>query len=148
VRCGSRPARSRGNVSNVDFAPTITAIGGTAMPAADGVDLRGGSSGRGILLEYRGDPPDQGDNGQAGNMPHYWAIRRGNWVYVEYDSGHKELYDLAADPWQQVNVAGQRPIQASPRSWLACGRGLKPPLTCEPLERVTRIEFVDGPTRT
>lgn len=113
---GFTPGVESGLVSNVDLATTIAALGGTTMPAADGVDLRGDLTGRGILLEYRGDPPDEG-------LPRYYAIRRGDWTYVEYDSGQRELYDLAADPWQRVNVAGRRPaVQAGLAAELAALR--------------------------
>ena len=29
------------------------------------------------------------------------------WVYTEYETGERELYDLGGDPWQLRNLAGQ-----------------------------------------
>jgi arylsulfatase A-like enzyme len=33
------------------------------------------------------------------------AIRTERWKYVEYENGDRELYDLAADPYEMTNVA-------------------------------------------
>ncbi|MBI3975513.1 MAG: DUF4976 domain-containing protein, partial [Armatimonadetes bacterium] len=31
------------------------------------------------------------------------------WKYVEYENGDRELYDLAADPFEMTNVIGSSP---------------------------------------
>ena len=38
----------------------------------------------------------------------WWrGVRTQLWTYVEHDTGERELYDLSADPWQHVNLAGR-----------------------------------------
>jgi arylsulfatase A-like enzyme len=56
-------------------------------------------SGRGVLAEIKA------DQGQ------YSAIRTRRWVYIRYDDGESELYDLRSDPYQLRNLAG-RPASA------------------------------------
>ncbi|MBM3668253.1 MAG: hypothetical protein FJW90_12450, partial [Actinobacteria bacterium] len=80
-------------VSNVDLAPTIAALA-RAKPSLimDGTPLlplaRDPSrmAGRDLLLE----------SNQTGAV----AVRRGDWVWIEHNNGDRELYDLAADPFQ------------------------------------------------
>lgn len=87
--------------ANVDLAPTIVDFSGVAPGLVmDGRSLApflgGGGSPFGwrtaLLLET---------NGLARvAMPPYQAIRTERYVYVEYDNGEREFYDLQADPWQ------------------------------------------------
>ena len=57
-------------------------------------------------------------------MPAWYALETtpantlGHWHYVEYATGEKELYDLAADPWELDNHAGN-PADAAVQSALA-----------------------------
>jgi arylsulfatase A-like enzyme len=75
-------------VANIDLAPTITKVTG-AQPGRvmDGRSLipfakdRLLQSGRDILLE----------------TPTYSAVRSPNWLYAEYTTGERELYNLARD---------------------------------------------------
>jgi N-acetylglucosamine-6-sulfatase len=75
-------------VANIDLAPTITQVTG-AQPGRvmDGRSLipfakdRLLQSGRDILLE----------------TPTYAAVRSPNWLYAEYTTGERELYNLARD---------------------------------------------------
>jgi arylsulfatase A-like enzyme len=75
-------------VANIDLAPTITKVTG-AQPGRvmDGRSLipfakdRLLQSGRDILLE----------------TPTYAAVRSPNWLYAEYTTGERELYNLARD---------------------------------------------------
>lgn len=91
------PGVHREPVSNVDLAPTITALAG----ATPGLDVDGTSlldpipTDRPILLDFPKPWPE-------GGMPAYTGIRQGRWRYIEYDQG-RELYDLANDPWQLRN---------------------------------------------
>jgi hypothetical protein len=41
----------------------------------------------------------------ARDVPPYRALRTAEAVYVEYDSGERELYDLRVDPYQLDNLA-------------------------------------------
>jgi N-acetylglucosamine-6-sulfatase len=85
---------------NADLAPTIAAATGTTPSL--GVDGRsllplltgpGREWGRDILLE-RG----PGGNLLEGRL--YTAIRTPRYVYAEYSSGERELYDLQEDPYE------------------------------------------------
>ena len=40
----------------------------------------------------------------ARDVPPYRALRTADAVYVEYDSGERELYDLRVDPYQLDNL--------------------------------------------
>ncbi len=87
--------------ANIDLAPTIAALAG-AKPELmeDGRSLLplltvpSMSWPRDILLERGKDP-----NG----VRIYTAIRTGRYVYAEYDTGERELYDLAVDPDELVS---------------------------------------------
>lgn len=94
-------------VSNVDVAPTIAELTGTTIPdrsAADGTSLadaiRGGAApaSDGVLLTYAGDR----------SVPGWWAVRTQRWKLITYDDGFRELYDLARDPAELRNLAGDR----------------------------------------
>jgi arylsulfatase A-like enzyme len=43
--------------------------------------------------------------------PVYHGIRTRRWKYVVYEDGDRELYDLAADPDEIHNLAGQRAVE-------------------------------------
>ena len=95
-------------VLNVDLAPTIAALAG--VEPASSVD------GRSLVPLLRGhDPPWRNDAlveyrgpGQLrrGGPPPFRAVRTTRFVYVAYDNGWRELYDLRRDPWELTNVAG------------------------------------------
>lgn len=87
------------------------------------------------LIEHRkpnakagGDPDPDADDQVRGNSqpPSYRAIRTATELYVEYDNGEREYYDLAADPLQTNNIP-QHPRGAElagPLDALSdCGRG-------------------------
>lgn len=91
-------------VSAIDLAPTIAALAGLEPPTAlDGVSL--------VPLLSDGDPPPStravfaewvGDE----RTPGWWLMRTENFAYIELATGERELYDLASDPYQLRNVAG------------------------------------------
>jgi N-acetylglucosamine-6-sulfatase len=108
---------------NIDLAPTIAALAGVTPPAF--VD------GRSLVPLIQGEPPPAarqaalielfaaGNGGEtqsgvdepvasgevARDVPPYRALRTAEAVYVEYDSGERELYDLRVDPFQLDNLA-------------------------------------------
>ncbi len=94
---------------NADLAPTITQLtGATPGLAMDGQSLLPAAlrprmeSGRGLSIE-------------AGD---FHGIRTERYVYVDYNSGARELYDLRRDPHQLENVASD-PAYGEVRSKLA-----------------------------
>jgi N-acetylglucosamine-6-sulfatase len=108
---------------NIDLAPTIAELAGTRAP--DFVD------GRSLVPLLRGEQPtawrrafpvelfapvkaqdagtaagDPGDvGGQGSIVPPYRALRTADALYVEYETGERELYDLRADPYALENLA-------------------------------------------
>jgi len=102
---------------NIDLCPTFDQLAGAPVPAdADGHSLLGLLLGRPvrrwrteILVEHRGPVIDPGDpdlpTRGAGNPPSYEAIRTPASLYVEYQDGEREYYDLRQDPFELRNVA-------------------------------------------
>ncbi len=97
----SRPARRDDLVTQIDLAPTLAAMAGLEWPSKlPGVDLTRRRDVRGaVYLEYY-------SKQKWVNPIRTIRTRRAklNW----YDSGNKELYDLAADPHETRNLAGDR----------------------------------------
>jgi len=93
-------------VLNADIAPTLLDMAGVPVPAA--------MQGRSVVPLLRGDPAGWRDEvfyeyfaDFPYQVPPSQAVRTDRWLYVEYERGlPPELYDTAADPRQQVNVAG------------------------------------------
>src|SRR5581483_9239552 len=95
-------------VSTVDLAPTFAQLAGASptrpldgrslVPLLEGRPVPSWRSG--VLLEYVGDR----------HVPAWWAIRTRSFLYVEYATGERELYDLVgrvgpADPYELHNRA-------------------------------------------
>ena len=88
-------------VENVDVAPTILdaarAKGDPSIPP-DGRSLfplfqdRGLEWGRDLLISARG------------GAVRYWGVRTYRYLFVEYATGERELYDLELDPYQEQSV--------------------------------------------
>ena len=90
-------------VLNMDVAPTVAAAGGASAPGVDGMNmmplLRGSSSSwrSDFLIEHM-DP-------QVVQVPAYCAVRNADEIYVKYQTGEEELYDLRTDPNELTNQA-------------------------------------------
>jgi arylsulfatase A-like enzyme len=115
-RWGDVPAVVDGYTPLIDWAPTLAEVGGATLGPYP--MWSGGPDGRSLVaLLDGGDPPDRDAlleehrddvlHVPAG-MPAWWGLRTtdGRWHYIEYDTGETELYDLAADPGELVNVWG------------------------------------------
>jgi arylsulfatase A-like enzyme len=107
VRFPGASARTDGHlVSNVDLAPTLAELANT-QPGAP-------VSGRSIVPLLQGQPPPHWRSGVllewAGDnqIPPWWAVRTADALYVELDTGERELYDLRNDPFELVNVVNDR----------------------------------------
>ena len=85
-----------------DLAPTFAALAGISMRGADGwsfLPLLKGESPLwrdAFLLENQKDL-------RLSAIPTYKAVRTQDYLYVEYESGEREFYDLAADPHESEN---------------------------------------------
>jgi hypothetical protein len=102
-RLGSAPRSAPQTALNVDLAPTIAAAAGIEV-STEGRDLlplilRTQRGWRGSFLFEHYMPP-------RWNVPAYCAFRGGRWKYVQYATGEEELYNLAGDPYELRNHAG------------------------------------------
>jgi N-acetylglucosamine-6-sulfatase len=96
---------------NIDLAPTFASLAGTTMPGAEGLSLLpildGSMLGdpsawrRSFLIENSQAKPNQGPRV---SVPAYCAARSSRYLFVEYDTGERELYDLNRDPFELQNV--------------------------------------------
>ncbi|WP_375539038.1 sulfatase-like hydrolase/transferase [Actinomadura sp. J1-007] len=106
---------------NTDICPTFQELAGLRPPdSVDGrslVPLLHGQQVNGwrstAFIEHRGpnyahDDPDL-PRKYGGNPPTYEAVRTAGELYVEYENGDREYYDLARDPHELGNMWGQAP---------------------------------------
>ncbi|MFC4913264.1 sulfatase [Actinomadura gamaensis] len=106
---------------NTDICPTFQDLAGlTPPPSVDGrtlVPLLHGQPVTGwrttAYIEHLGprfnkDDPDLPKQ-FGGNPPTYHAVRTANELYVEYENGDREYYDLTRDPWELGNLYPQAP---------------------------------------
>ena len=102
-RAASAPRIEPRLALNIDLAPTIASYAQTPR-ATDGRSLRALIEGRSptwrryFLVEGRQTGPNR-------SIPSYCAIRGSRYLYVAYGTQEEELYDLAVDPGQRVNLA-------------------------------------------
>jgi N-acetylglucosamine-6-sulfatase len=112
--------RTKALVGNVDMAPTILEAtparpgrgfqidGRSVLPFARNPRLR---SLRPLLHETTGqgaggrvNTREGGARGQQTRVPAWRAVRTTRWLYVDYQGGQRELYDLRRDPFEMRNV--------------------------------------------
>ncbi|HLF70835.1 MAG TPA: sulfatase [Dehalococcoidia bacterium] len=99
-------------VNNIDLAPTWAGLAGIVRPDLDGRALgprllkgQDDSSWRKLALIQQGAVSDDELDGNPPDLPPYQALRTDQWLYVEYATGERELYDMKADPFQLDNIA-------------------------------------------
>ena len=111
---------------NVDFAPTIAEMAGVVPPkyvdgrsmlslfdAASRPPISAWRSG--YLLEFYGYNQQSEDEDvsepistslpKSKPKPEYLGLRTTDYLYVEYQDGFVELYDLKTDPYEMENIA-------------------------------------------
>ena len=126
-------ATSRELVGNVDLAPTILELAN----ATPGRVFDGRS-----LLPFARDPSLQSRRPllhETSTQPvvNYKAVRTDRWLYVKYEGGELELYDLRADPHQLESLHADpryRKVRADLGSVLkrlqdCAGRGCRTPVS-------------------
>jgi N-acetylglucosamine-6-sulfatase len=125
-------------VGNVDLAPTFAAIAGVTPPAfIDGrsflplaKDPTSSRPGRNAFLvehwRQKGrrppngaplEPPDidqkakkaRRRKGPVNPIPEYHGVRTRRYLYVEYGTGERELYDVRQDPYELHNIVDTAP---------------------------------------
>jgi arylsulfatase A-like enzyme len=94
-------------VMNTDFAPTMADLAGVSTPAfVDGSSVAPlltdspPSTWRQAFLEEGWLDPGTG----APKVPTHKGVHTQNHMFVEYDTGERELYDLNADPYQLLSM--------------------------------------------
>jgi len=100
---------NRKPVLNIDLASTISDLAGiepgkpqdgrSFVPFLHGETIPWRNS---YLIEYLGR-----DALKVGGPPKYTAVHTARYLYIEYENGWRELYDLHNDPWELNNLAGK-----------------------------------------
>lgn len=135
VAAGSRVALP---VGQVDLMPTFAAAAGAPLPtgvAIDGRDLLPALTGKGT--QSRADAPLFWSSG------YYKAVRAGDWkLQVNGKQGKVWLYNLAADPTEQRNLAASEPAKRKELEALLAAheRGRKPPLYASTFDTPVSID--------
>ena len=96
--------------SHIDLAPTILELMGFAAPE--------GFQGRSLVPELYGAAPDGREPilcelSHDSHNPPRRALINGRYKIIEFERGRRELYDLAEDANENVDLANQRPAEFS-----------------------------------
>ena len=117
-------------VGDVDFAPTVLDAtpataprpldGRSYLPFARNPRIRSlrpflhTTAGQGA--KGRTNTREGGTRGTQPRVPAWRAVRTTRWLYIEYTSGHRELYDTRKDPWQMRSRADDPTIRTRIRT--------------------------------
>ncbi len=133
-------------VAQVDLMPTFAAAAGAPLPqgvAIDGRNLLAALTGKGI--QPRADAP------LFWNSGYYRAVRSGDWkLQINAKQGKMWLYNLAADPTEQVNLIAAQPAKRAELLALIAAheKGRKPPLYASTFDTPVSIDrTLDQPYR-
>jgi arylsulfatase A-like enzyme len=123
---GQAPRRIDDLASNIDIASTIAEIAGVTpnvpqdghslLPLITGV---GNAPTRDAVLEHWVGRTDEDPKAEEGGyLPAFWSVRTKQYRYTEYETGEKELYNYAVDPFELDNQAN-KPVYTAIQSDLA-----------------------------
>jgi N-acetylglucosamine-6-sulfatase len=116
---GLHPGTSNDAVaSTIDLGPTFAELLGAATPSTVegrslvGLLASGDQTGwrSAILTESLGDTALGDPDYTAFRPPKFHALRTKQWLYVEYETGARELFDLRRDPAETRNVVDSTPV--------------------------------------
>jgi N-acetylglucosamine-6-sulfatase len=109
-RAGPQPRVDRHLVTNEDIPATILDFAGDPQSCAAALDCRtlDGRSLRPLLGGSRRWPPDRAVLSEISGANKRWrSVRTPRYLYVRYEGGDRELYDLRRDPDELRNVASE-----------------------------------------
>jgi arylsulfatase A-like enzyme len=107
---GVAPGATVGALStNLDIAPTIAEMSGVPLGPLEGrslLGLAGDPSGPGYdeILEVM-----PSDGSVSPDFFGWEAIRTPDWRLIRWETGKRELFRVAVDPWELADLAGVRP---------------------------------------
>ncbi len=128
IACGPKVAKGslqQAIVSNIDLAPTFTALAGTKLTGfPDGRDIqpffqeqttekinwRNFAIIEHRRVDYDINDPDRQEP-EDGRLPSYTALRFRNMLYVEYETGEISCYDVRNDPYELKNTFAALPAE-------------------------------------
>ncbi|HLL51624.1 MAG TPA: sulfatase/phosphatase domain-containing protein, partial [Thermomicrobiales bacterium] len=100
---------------NIDIFPTVAELAGISTPSfVDGRSmvplLTGNNAGwrQLALIEGFGKETESNEESETSTPP-FIALRAMDFLYAEYETGERELYDLRKDPHQISNIARETP---------------------------------------
>ncbi|MEX2274386.1 MAG: sulfatase [Actinomycetota bacterium] len=121
LRIPAMPARVDERLAaNIDVAPTLASLAGVQVPeGVEGRSLVPSVSGEGAYPGWR-DSIGLAFLGEDPIVPRWRAVRTSTFLFVEYETGEQEFYDLAgvfgaADPSQLENRSGDPALRAEVR---------------------------------
>lgn len=139
-------------VENIDLNPTFVEIAGAAASTAvDGQSLVPLMQGHrplrwrtvALVEHHHGPNVDKSDPDapapHSGNPPTYEAIRSRDFLYVEYEDGEREHYDIAADPNELHNNFTElsEPVKNALHATVTAIKNCRGSKSCQAAERPT-----------
>jgi len=129
----SPPRRAAQLVLNIDLDPTFEALAGLRPSGVDGRSLL--PILRGTVRSWRSSFLIEHKSLGGLSPPTFCAVRTKRYLFVHYQTGELELYDLDSDPYELVNRAHDATVASSRRELAARLHDLcnpPPPLMARP----------------